>query len=129
MHKGQSNWFVCLLLLLSTRKSPVWAIQAPERLIKRTNTSELAKNWPQCASNHSALATSVTNSAFLAMPVDYTYLLGHVLFACAHNCHCMTGNGRQQALYCAYTAAVCFTAPWILNQCRCYARDMCSREL
>ena len=49
------------------------------------------------------------------MPVDYTYLLGHVLFARAHNCHCMIGNGRQQALYCAYTAVVCFTAPWILH--------------
>ena len=26
------------------------------------------------------------------------------------NCHCMTGNGRQQVLYCAYTFLVCFTA-------------------
>ena len=36
------------------------------------------------------------------------------------NCHCMTGNGRQQALYCAYTFLVCFTAVQsrMLNQCR-----------
>ena len=41
---------------------------------------------------------SVTNSAFLALPVDHTYLLGHVLFARAHNCHRITGSGHQQAL-------------------------------
>ena len=37
----------------------------------------------------------------LAMPVDHTYLLGHVLFALVHNCPSVTGNGHQQTL-CLY---------------------------
>ena len=76
---------------------------------------ELAKNWPQYTSNCSALAMSGTNSAFLAMPVNHTYLLGHVLFAHVHNCLCMVASR-----HCTYTAIVCFTAvqSQILDQCR-----------
>ena len=50
---------------------------------------EIGEKLSHCALNCSALATSITNSAFLAMPVDHPYLLGHVLFAGVHNCHCM----------------------------------------
>ena len=55
----------------------------------------ISKNWPQCAWNCSAPTTSITNSAFLLMPVDHTYILGHVLFAHVHNWPSIIGNGRQ----------------------------------
>ena len=69
------------------------------------------KNWPQYTLNRSALATSITNSAFLPipMPIDHTYLLGNVLFAHVHNWPSMTGNGHQQTLFlychCCYTVS------------------------
>ena len=51
---------------------------------------------------------SVTNGAFLPMPVDHTYLLGYMLSAHAHNGPSMIGNGCQQTLchYCALIGAV-----------------------
>ena len=93
----------------------------------------MAKNWPQCALNRSAPATSLTNSAFLAMPVDRTYLLDHVLFAHAQNCSCMTGNGHQQALYCI--VSILPLCALLLYSLRYYisadavCRGMCSVEL
>ena len=52
---------------------------------KQADLSELAKeNWPQCALCHFVQATSITNSEFLPIYVDHTYLLGHVLTAHAH---------------------------------------------
>ena len=38
-----------------------------EVLVKQTNMSELAKNWPRYTLNRSAPATSVTDTAFLAI--------------------------------------------------------------
>ena len=52
----------------------------------QTDPLESPKKWPQYASNHLTRATSVTNSAFLPIPVDHTYLMGHVLSVHAHNC-------------------------------------------
>ena len=72
------------------------------------------------------LYMSVTNSAFLAMPVDHTYLLGQVLLAQVHNWPDMTGMVASR--HCTYTAVVCFAAvqSQILDRCRCCAWGMCS---
>ena len=40
----------------------------------------------------------------------------HVLFAHAHNCPSMTGNGRQQTRHCAYIAIVLYSRPKLLSQ-------------
>ena len=67
----------------------------------------IGKSWPQYASNCLTQATSVTNSAFLPMPVDHTYLVGHVLSAHAHNWPGRIDNGHQQTLCLYYHCIYC----------------------
>ena len=40
----------------------------------------------------------------------------HVLFAYAHNCPGMTGNGRQQTRHCAYIAIVLYSRLKLLSR-------------
>ena len=96
---GQFGWSRHLSDLLS------------EQICQNQQKTGLSMLW-----NCSAQAMSVTNSAFLPMPVDHTYSLGHVFFRHVHNWPSMIGtcNGRQQTL-CSFS--------------RCCTWDMCSIEL
>ena len=53
------------------------------KLICRNQQKKTKKNWPQCASNLLVQATSVTNSAFIPMPIDHTYWVMCSLCTCA----------------------------------------------
>ena len=75
------------------------------------NPLELMKNWPQCASNCSAPATSVTNKCILpCMSLDWhTYLLGHM--CSSHMRISYTGLVWLSAdIVPIYTSVACFGA-------------------
>jgi hypothetical protein len=84
---------VCLVVHLSTQKSPDLNIYTFERLISITNLSKLSKNWLHYTSNHLARPTSIANAAFsLATPIDSTH---YVLSAQAYKLPQYIGKGRQ----------------------------------
>ena len=66
------------------------------RHLKRTNKLESVKNWPQYTSNRSALTTSITDSAFLAMPACRSHLLiwPCALCTCTYNCPSISGVAK-----------------------------------
>ena len=78
--QGYSNRPVYLsVAVIVTTKSPDLNIQASEQLVSITNQSKSVKNWLECASNHLAQSTSITNSIFIillaivATPIDHTH--------------------------------------------------------
>ena len=101
-----SGKVICMSVVVHTKIASLgdlgtWATCKANKYVR------ISKNWPQHALNRSAPAISITNTAFLAMHVDRTYFLGHVLFTHVHNCR-MTGSGRQQTLclYCRWMNAL-----------------------
>ena len=84
---GYVHWIkqlVCMPVTVHTKITTLGDIGA-WKTCEANEYAEISKIWPQYTLNCSAMAIFVTNATFLAMPVDHTYLLGHVLFPHANN--------------------------------------------